>query len=560
MSKIDELKECITRVLMRNNKDTKQINIERYLQRRMNVVLKDILPIALSSVRHSGYPDDDTVKLFISTSYRKSWSQMTLNGKQVDAPGLLAPILFNVLYEGHSSIGSAVRIRERTLDALMEYAIEEADDALWRQTFDFDGLDVIETPVDLQSLRKYVKKLETAGDLLIQKKLRNLVRARSILASLTARPAPMMYGRQQPDVQVLVQEAIVADSGRCYLKGLNLQNCPKDIRHAALGHCHLYDMRAGVFGVLAGIAKAHIKSVLLQDKNFHHITNYISYRNEIRQQITKQLWPTDTQNFKKLWDYKQFHGFHKVKIALTAIGFGAKRHASASWKNQNGTWEATSLRKTFKSQMLVERFVNLPVVKELMDEFKEVTDIILLKLKTDSAFASAFAIEGLKDSQKLSMVYQGTESMIMGDFLRIVTADKVLLPVHDGMYVTERIDLASLHYSLKVPFNIDKAYVQFEHSQIGLATPENHEADHRLAIAAETLQAENYTPLPEIVDGAALSPATATKQQVMTSWGLMDADMFAEEEKMWRECLNVPQARSHSLNGLVQSELSTPGE
>jgi len=298
-------------------------------------------------------------------------------------------------------------------------------------------------------------------------------------------------------------------------------------------------MCAGVFGVLAGIAKAHIKATLGQDIEFHHIKNYVLYRNDIRVRITNELWPNETKAFKEAWEYKKFHGFQKVKVALTAIGFGAKRNASASWKNAKGAWEATSLRKTFKDKEIVEQFVELKAVKELMDEFKQVTDIILLKLKTNAAFAASFDIEGLKDSQKLSMVYQGTESIIMASFLGLIENSDILVPVHDGVYVSKRFDLADLHYNLKVPFGIDKSYIQFEHEQIGLAMPANFEFGHQQGIASEELAAQDYTPLPGTVSAV---PFVAPKPQVMTPWGLIDADLLPAEVKTQDDYYFEPKA------------------
>lgn len=97
MTKIEELKEKLIKALVRSNAQSDTKNITRYINRTMRTVLKDILPIAISNIRHTHYPDDENVKLFNSTLYRKSWGQMTLGGKQVDAPGLLTPLLFDVL-------------------------------------------------------------------------------------------------------------------------------------------------------------------------------------------------------------------------------------------------------------------------------------------------------------------------------------------------------------------------------------------------------------------------------------------------------------------------------
>lgn len=413
------------------------------------------------------------------------------------------------------------------MDALMEYAIEENDELQWKQTFDFAGMQVMETAVNVQSLRAYVSKLATDTTMLTDKKLKNLSIAKTILASLTAVPGKMLYGKQQPDVFILTQEATIAASGRCYLKGLNLQNCPKEVRHAALGHCHLYDMRAGVFGVMAGLAKTYYESSTGKAIDFHKIKNYINNRDKIRKHITDQLWPVETKGFKSIADYKGFYGFYKVKVALTAIGFGAKRNATASWKNADGKWEATSLRKTFKSKELVQQFLQVEAVKELMDEFKIVTDIILLQLEQDINFANAFEIEGLKDSQKLAMVYQGVESAILDEFTQLLanTGSDVLLPVHDGVYVSKKIALPDLHFKLTVPFISDKSYIQFDHSQIGLAMPVNFEAEHRQEIAAQERDAQAYVPVHSTVS---LAPFVQPKEQVMTSCGLMDTDMLPD--------------------------------
>ena len=526
MTKIEELKSRLISTLVRVNAQSDRKNIEHYINKKMTTVLKDILPIAISRVRHTHFADDENVKLFASTRLRKSWGQIMLGGKQVDAPGLLTPLLFEVLETGYKKIGSAVRIKERTMDALMQYAIEENDDALWQRTFDFTDKDVVETAINVPSLRAYVKELEFDSTIAVAKRLRRLAIAKAILASLDSKSGPVLYGIQQPDISVLLQEAMFADSGRLYLKGLNLQNCPKDVRHAALGHCHLYDMRAGVFGVFAGLANAYSRKQQNIDAQFHHINDYLRNRDEVRTHITGKLWSVETAGFRTLSDYKGFHGYYKVKVALTSIGFGAKRNANASWKNQNGKWEATSLRSTFKSRELVDEFVQLDVVKQLLDEFQAVTNIVLLQLAEDASFASHFAVEGLKDSQKLAMVYQGIEAAILGGVVELVPqfGSEVLLPVHDGVYVTQPLDYYSMHYLLKVPFDIDKFYIQFDHTEIGTAMPDKFESDHRAFIAAETLRAQDYTPVY-----CSMDPIPVPKKQVVTPWGLIDADALPTE-------------------------------
>jgi hypothetical protein len=158
-----------------------------------------------------------------------------------------------------------------------------------------------------------------------------------------------------------------------------------------------------------------------------------------------------------------------------------------------------------------------------MAEFKTVTKIVLLQLKDDPVFAAKFAIDGLKDGQKLAMVYQGTEAMILAELMSHTQEYDILLPAHDGMYVRKRFDKTSVLFKMKLPFGIDKSYVQFDHAQIGLATPATHEVAHKRSIAEQERKASGYVPLHSSVSA---SPFVQPKQQVMTPWGLIDADLM----------------------------------
>jgi hypothetical protein len=149
--------------------------------------------------------------------------------------------------------------------------------------------------------------------------------------------------------------------------------------------------------------------------------------------------------------------------------------------------------------------------------------VVLLQLQEDAVFASAFELDGLKDSQKLAMIYQGTEAMILSELLSFIKDYEVLLPVHDGVYVRRRFDLASVQTMMVLPFAIKKRYVQFDHEPIGLATPGKFESDHKQMIAAEERKASGYVPVQSTVSA---TPFVQPKQQVMTPWGLIDADLM----------------------------------
>lgn len=529
MTKKEELKDYIVAGLVKRFSESDRKNIERYLNRSLSVILHDLLPIAASDIRHDMYKHDEDVKLLAATQFRKSWKQITINSIQTDSPTLLLPILFQVASRGTTGIGSAVRFKEITLDALMEYAIEQCNDtSIATPVLNINANNgFFQTPIDVATLREFANKVASDTNIDRKKKLKQIQKAHAILTSLQA-VSDQSTASEQKVSHVLNQEILIAASGRCYFKGLNLQNCPKDVRHAALGHCHQYDMRAGVFGVMGGIAKAYCKQ-LGNDVEFHHIKHYIKYKEEIRIKITKLLWPEETKSFTASSDYKSFHGFYKVKQALTAIGFGAKQSGNAAWQDVNGKWQATSLSKTFKDRATVDKFLQIEVVKQLMAEFKTVTKIVLLQLKDDPVFASKFAIEGLKDGQKLAMVYQGTEAMILAELLSHIHEYGILLPAHDGVYVRQRFDLASVLFKMQLPFGIDKSYVQFDHAQIGLATPADHESSHKRNIAEQERKASGYVPVHSNVSA---TPFVAPKQQVMTPWGLIDANLMMAEDKL----------------------------
>jgi hypothetical protein len=518
------LKQSIIDSLSKSYGESNRKNISRYLDKKMYTILADILKVAVSNMRHEYHKDNDDIKLFLSNTYRKSWGTLTIDKKQIYAVVLLTPILFEVVSVGHTDVGSAIKIRNQTMDALTEYAIEENVDIRWNPTFDFSTAEsVMDTPINIKSLKEYINKLESSRRL-DARGLRNLSISKTILTAVNPAPGKILYGIQQPDIMILTQEAVIANSGRCYLNGLNLQNCPKEVRHAALGYCHQYDMRCGAFGVLAAIAKTYAasKNIIL---NFHNVKYYINNRNDIRMSITNELWPSETSKFKNIIDYKRFGGFYRVKEALTAIGFGAKRNATASWKDINGKWTTTSLNNIFRSKALADKFMSIDVVKELTDEFKLATDIILHRIEEDTVFADCFNLEGLKDSQKLSSIYQGVESIILNNLIDLLSeyGIDILLPVHDGVYINKKVPIIDLHYKLEVPFGLDKSFIQFEHSQVGLSPLQEQEYNHKQSIIKEETYSKQYNTL---------SGRTSNKQfiqpnqQVMTQWGLIDVDMM----------------------------------
>lgn len=479
-------------------------SIARYVTKYKNLILRDMLDVLTYTERHQYYQDDESVKIFLVNSYARKWGQLTLNGTRTWANTILAPVLCNILVEGRTGVATAVRLKDITMDALMEFAIEENTDTVWRvqHGFDFDTQEVFATAVNSASLREAIKQWEREVRQLAgshkAKMLRNISMGKAILNSLT-------------DDGKFLQEMTQADSGRIYFKGLNLQGCPKAVRHAALGKCHLYDMRVGAFAVMAALAKTYAEKELQQQVHFHTIKGYIKNKDEVRMRITQYVYPVQTKDFKDITDYKGFFGFYNVKGALTAIGFGAKRNASSVWKNQDDKWQKTSLLNAFKGNKdETQRFIDCPLATDLLDEYAECSKIVELRLENESEFSSFFKITpDMSRGQRLAMVYQGMECQVLAAFIKqLATADELLLPVHDGLYVKHKVDLPSVHFNLDVPFISDKSFIQFDHTACNTSQAIDpaaiEAAAHRQRIAEQAAKAMRWVRGADSIVSASL--------------------------------------------------------
>jgi len=95
---------------------------------------------------------------------------------------------------------------------------------------------------------------------------------------------------------------VAAQSGRLYATGLNLQNCKREIRFAALDGRWDYDIRACHFAILAQMAAKY-------GHRSDRIFEYVEHRSEIRSEIAKNTRLSVSE----------------VKMALASIAYGARR-------------------------------------------------------------------------------------------------------------------------------------------------------------------------------------------------------------------------------------------
>lgn len=211
------------------------------------------------------------------------------------------------------------------------------------------------------------------------------------------------------------------DSGRVHGHGLSLQRIPKEVRHAALGHCYRYDIKAASYALMTSYAQCIDPTLKVVA-----VTEYVRYRRAIRGRIALEIGVSEDS----------------IKTVLTAIGFGAKL--------KDNPYSA------IHQELGRERFHRLLANTEfalIAKQFDAIRNTI------SNAFgAGDFEVGGRvctqldpKDgtkrtkNQKLAWLYQRLETFAMEQLIeRIPPGCKPLLVVHDCLYLDRPIPTAQL--------------------------------------------------------------------------------------------------------------------
>ena len=275
-------------------------------------------------------------------------------------------------------------------------------------------------PVDLQSLNNYIRatKSNTNKNANYQAKLkRNL------------KTAQMVYLVAQNQRGYLPQVQYESPFGRMYYKGLNLQNAPKEVRHAALGDCYEWDISNSVwawkYNYVKQFLEQHSESMFLFET-----LEYIDKKTAIRKQIAQDLWEHNPQ-------YK----IDTVKQCLTAISFGATK-TGGGYTDSAGYFKTNALKSILKYEDKLEGFVNHPLVKPLMEEQKKLNTIIMYSVadRTDlKEIPQLVDSRGrLKTNATVAYLYQHAERKIIEGVKLLFKDYKPLLTVHDAVYTKRR--------------------------------------------------------------------------------------------------------------------------
>lgn len=249
-----------------------------------------------------------------------------------------------------------------------------------------------------------------------------------------------------------------ASTGRLYIKGLNLQNCPKRVRSVALGEHYIYDFKACAFSVFVSLFY-RIAEMTECDGSIgtRALRDYITNRDRIRVKITRDLYfPTDTVSWQKTStkEIKNSKEFRRIKTAFTAMGFGAKPRAGGYPSAVDNGYTKTALTKIFYSKEDTQNFLDHPLVHNIVKELQEVTKVILAYYKEfepDIEVLTGFPYTGKGSRESiLAHIYQGHEVNLLKLMIECAGSD-ALLPLHDGLATKKKLpDHKLINMKLKI--------------------------------------------------------------------------------------------------------------
>ena len=272
--------------------------------------------------------------------------------------------------------------------------------------------------------------------------------------------------------------------GRNYYKGINLQNVSKEVRAAALGNHHVYDLNAAVYAI-----KLYLACDLLHDKGIDHYgkftytKEYLDSKSNIRLQLAKHIvaYPDPIK---------------LVKEAITAIGFGAKIGGSAYPIDDKFVLPA--LNDIIKNKDDRNRFINDPWIIAFTKEQRELTRFIVDEYKKIPAFINKISnIPNIKNkngilqqTKVMSYLFQTSESMIMNYITQNIKYD---LLIHDAIITKkpipnhELLDMKSILQGVNNYFSLSHEFVNGWESYYAIV----EEINHKQRIKQETKLAES---------------------------------------------------------------------
>ena len=263
-----------------------------------------------------------------------------------------------------------------------------------------------------------------------------------------------------------------ADSGRVYYGGINLQNCPSVVRHAALGDHHSYDLRSSVYAwqiwmlrMINELGKYDIPAGTICTREL------ITDKHTVRNRLVETL--VDTSGSVE-------HKLNIIKQALTAIGFGARK-SNAYYEND--VLQTKGLAGVIYDKGSRDAFCSHPWVVEFIGEQDAIgkqicnaTLDLVPAYRTDPVVANNGK---LSRKRLLAFLYQQAESRMIRHVMEHVKEAEVLLWVHDGFCTRRAIKLQDVNAILNMDYGDGIQLVHTPYNRWQESAPVINEAAER---------------------------------------------------------------------------------
>lgn len=308
----------------------------------------------------------------------------------------------------------------------------------FNQTNPYNPDDIMATPIDLTSLQLYIDRTRES----IRTKTRWSKRQKRMVHAYANWIKTAEYNLiQAVQIQKLTEDNKLdqpfkfSPFGRMYLTGVNLQNCSKTVRHAALGHCFSID-----FSVCSAAWRLHTAQQIDATVTAPLTLYLIKDKQQFRSDLATVLGDSHLGNAKQI---------------LTAIGFGADINSRA-WPMNNGSAGIPAINQIVSAEQ-VEALKNTAWFMQFISEQNMLNKIIcdnaLSELKSGEVVDCVKDAAGrIQRTKVMAYLYQHAETEYLNDLLDYVNTrfgrDEILLTVHDCVYIKHSINMAEVNSRL----------------------------------------------------------------------------------------------------------------
>ena len=272
----------------------------------------------------------------------------------------------------------------------------------FNQLYSFDSSDFDLLSVDIDATISYVKSIVSS----FSPKVKEQTEFRKALRIL--RIAQLNNG-------VFPQRKRRSPFGRTYYEGVSIQSVRKDLRKAVLHRCYEYDVKSSVICWKYAFADELLKvdrTPVDPDGEFWAIYYYLIFKPEFFNDLQLRVFDSEC-------DWTNQKQKEKIKEAITALSFGAKL-ADATWKNEHGKSEQSSLASIFPNEYKEERkkFIAAPEVVAFKKQQSKLDIFIVNKFLTQYPYLKNTSelktkTGRLSNSKVLAWLYQHAETQVM---------------------------------------------------------------------------------------------------------------------------------------------------